>query len=201
MGKCICPNCKSYNIIPVVYGYPSPEAFDEAENGNIKLGGDEILIGMCRPDLFCKDCKTEWCVDNFLSEDVVKVRFRYWSNWGFYDPNSIHEDQWAFDIFLDGMIKYYAYPRENRKVLDKDKVQIKRKQVIEFYDDLLQVFKPWYNFVNSKVYDGCSYELTITYTDGRKKKRTGDVGGGSIDKIVMDFLCTIPEMKDKIEGE
>lgn len=111
------------------------------------------------------------------------------------------EEQWAFEIFPDGVIKYYAYPRAGRKVLDKDKVQIDASRVIAFYDDLLQVFKPWYDFVDCKVCDGCSYELNITYIDGRKKKRTGDVGGGSIDKTIMEFLCTIPEMKEKIMEE
>lgn len=38
MGRCICPNCKSNNIIPIMYGMPAPEAFEEAEKGNLKLG-------------------------------------------------------------------------------------------------------------------------------------------------------------------
>lgn len=49
--------------------------------------------------------------------------------------------------------------------------------------------------------DGCSYELTITYSDNRKRKMHGDLGGGTVDKTVTDFLCTIPEMKIKLEGE
>ena len=35
---------------------------------------------------------------------------------------------------LNGVIKYYAYPRAGRKVLDKDKVQIDASRVIAFYD-------------------------------------------------------------------
>lgn len=29
----------------------------------------------------------------------------------------------------------------------------------------------------------------------------GDLGGGTVDKIVTGFLCTIPEMKEKIGGK
>lgn len=63
------------------------------------------------PDKFCKDCEFEWSVDRFVAEDIVKVRFRYWSNWGCIDPESLTEEQWAFEVFPDGTIKYFAYPR------------------------------------------------------------------------------------------
>lgn len=63
------------------------------------------------------------------------------------------------------------------------------------------IFKPCYNFVDCEVCGGCIYEMTITYTDGRKKKLTKDVSGGSIDKTIMNFLCSIPEMKEKINGD
>lgn len=36
MGKCICPNCKSKDIIPIIYGYPTPETMKSAEVGTIK---------------------------------------------------------------------------------------------------------------------------------------------------------------------
>ena len=87
----------------------------------------------------------------------------------------------------------------SRRVLDKDKVQIEGKRVIGFYESLLDAFKPWNMIEECRVCDGCSYQLDITYSDGRKRKHTGDLGGGTIDKLVMDFLGTIPELKEKIE--
>lgn len=130
MGKCICPKCKSENIAPIMYGYPSREAFEEAEKGNLKLGGCEILIdGFAMPDRFCKDCETEWCVDRLEADAILK---------------------------------------------------------------------PWNMVEECRVCDGCSYRLDITYCDGRKKSHMGDIGGGTIDKLVMDFLESMPEMKDKI---
>lgn len=29
--ECICPKCKSNNVIPIMYGYPAPEAMEEVE--------------------------------------------------------------------------------------------------------------------------------------------------------------------------
>ena len=58
MAKCICPNCKSENIIPIMYGYPAPEAMEAAVAGELKLGGCEVYIDGCdMPDKFCKDCE------------------------------------------------------------------------------------------------------------------------------------------------
>ena len=94
MAKCICPKCKSENIIPIMYGYPAPEAMEAAVAVELKLGGCEVYIDGCdMPDKFCKDCEFEWSVDHFLAEDIVKVRFRYWSNWGFMDSELLTEEQ------------------------------------------------------------------------------------------------------------
>lgn len=126
MSKCICPECKSNNVVPIIYRYPAIKTIEEAEKGNLKLGGCLVynIDGCGMSDRYCKDCKYEWCVDNFLVEDILKVRFRYWSNWGVLDPDSLQEDQWGFDILPEGIIKYFAYPRESRRILDKDVVKI-----------------------------------------------------------------------------
>ena len=197
---CICPKCKSNNVIPIIYGYPAPETVVEAEKGNFKLGGCIEFIGGGQPDRFCKACGHEWCVENFLVDDIVKIRFRYWTNWGCYDPESIEEDQWAFEVFPNGKIQYFAYPRASRRILDKEMVHIKKDRVADFYQNVIWLYRPWTEIIKCQVCDGCSYELTITYKDNRKKKMHGDLGGGTVDKTVTDFLCTIPEMKIKLEG-
>ena len=183
-----------------MYGYPSHDAFIEAEKGNIKLGGCEVFVGGGQPDCFCKECEYEWCIENFLVEDIKKIRFRYWSNWGYYDLDSIQEDQWAFEIFPDGTVKYYSYSRASRRVLDKEIVHIDKGRIADFYQKVIWLYRPWTEIIDCMVCDGCSYELAITYADNRKKKMHGDLGGGTVDKTITEFLCTIPEMKVKMEG-
>lgn len=95
------------------------------------------IVGGGMADRYCKDCGNEWCVDGFLVEDIVKIRFRYWSNWGFYDPKSLVEEQWAFEVFPDGTIKYFAYPRASRRVVDKEVVHIEKDRVADFYQNVI----------------------------------------------------------------
>lgn len=202
MGNCICPKCKSSDVIPIMYGYPSQEAVEMAEQGKLKLGGCTVYgISGDMADRFCRKCQHEWCIGDFLAEDIVKVRFRYWSNWGFFDPESMIEEQWAFDVFSDGRIRYSSYPRASRRVLDSAKVSVPREQVRDFFQKVVQILNRPVDIIECKVCDGCSYEFCITYPDNRKKKLYGDLGGGTVDKTVMDFLLSIPEIKEKIEED
>ena len=50
-----CPKCGSPNYIPIVYGYPTHEAFEKEERGEL------ILAGCCifepnPPNKKCKNC-------------------------------------------------------------------------------------------------------------------------------------------------
>lgn len=98
------------------------------------------------------------------------------------------------------VVKYFAYPRASRRVFDKEIVHIEKDRVADFYQNVIWLYCPWTEIIECKVCDGYSYELTITYKDNRKKKMHGDLGGGTVDKTVTNFLCTIPKMKARIEG-
>ena len=55
LGADGCPHCGSTNYIPIVYGYPTHEAFEKAERGEL------ILAGCCifephPPNKKCKNC-------------------------------------------------------------------------------------------------------------------------------------------------
>jgi hypothetical protein len=58
MKKKTCPRRRSKNVIPIMYGYPTSEAGDEAEKGLIKLGG--CCVSDDDPQWYCKDCKKEF---------------------------------------------------------------------------------------------------------------------------------------------
>ena len=54
-----CPYCGSSNYIPIVYGYPTHEAFEKADRGEL------ILAGCCifeknPPRHSCKNCHREY---------------------------------------------------------------------------------------------------------------------------------------------
>lgn len=79
--------------------------------------------------------------------------------------------------------------------------ELSKARVNDFYNQVIWLYRSWTEIVDCRVCDGCSYELTITYKDNRKRKFSGDIGGGTIDETIMNFLKSIPEMKQKIEGE
>lgn len=196
MKKCVCPKCKSEKVIPVIYGEVSDEA---VKAGKIKPGSHLQNKDGCKmPDKYCKDCEYEWSMDHFVADDIVKVRFRYWNNYRFYQDESIEEGQWVFDILPDGTIGYYSYPSNSRRIIEREKVHISREKVTDFYNEVIWLYRPWTEIERYEVCDGSSYELTITYKDNRKRKFHGDVGGGTVDKIVFEFIGTIPEFSEKI---
>jgi hypothetical protein len=52
-----CPRCGSAEAIPIVYGYPTPEAFEASERGEFRLGG--CVIGPESPEFECAGCGAE----------------------------------------------------------------------------------------------------------------------------------------------
>ena len=54
----ICPGCKSDKVIPILYGYPTHEAFLSVEEGKLVLGGCEVSDEA--PNWHCKECSKEW---------------------------------------------------------------------------------------------------------------------------------------------
>ncbi len=57
-----CPNCKTKKgVIPIIYGLPAPEAFEEEKKGKLVLGG--CCVGPDSPDWYCKSCGEEWKSD------------------------------------------------------------------------------------------------------------------------------------------
>lgn len=196
MKKCVCPKCKSEKVIPVIYGEVSDEA---VKAGKIKAGSHLQNKDGCKmPDKYCKDCEYEWSMDHFVADDIVKVRFRYWNNYRFYQDESIEEGQWVFDILPDGTIGYYSYPSNSRRIIEREEVHISREKVTGFYNEVIWLYRPWTEIERYEVCDGSSYELTITFKDNRKRKFHGDVGGGTVDKTVFGFIGTIPEFSEKI---
>ena len=53
-----CPKCDSQNIVKIFYGMPNLEAFLQAQEGKIHLGG--CCITDSDPEYHCDDCAHEW---------------------------------------------------------------------------------------------------------------------------------------------
>ena len=58
----ICPECrKSVVPVPIAYGYPSPELFEDADAGRVRLGG--CVITGDDPQWACPACEAPLFAD------------------------------------------------------------------------------------------------------------------------------------------
>lgn len=83
----------------------------------------------------------------------------------------------------------YSYWGQSRKYQWKEEAVCSTNKVMSFYRQLKKsVFADPKDIDVCQVCDGCSYQLQITFTDGRRKIVNGDLGGGTIDRLVLKFL-------------
>jgi hypothetical protein len=51
--RAVCPYCRENDeVIPILYGFPTPEGFEKAERGEVYIGGCVIMGG--QPRYYCK---------------------------------------------------------------------------------------------------------------------------------------------------
>jgi len=53
-----CVQCGSHEAIPIVYGLPGPELLEQAEAGEVILGG--CVVAEDSPIFHCNECGHEW---------------------------------------------------------------------------------------------------------------------------------------------
>jgi hypothetical protein len=63
MGEETCPVCGSHDVVPIMYGLPSPEAEEDAMNGKVVLGG--CVVEENSPTLYCKSCEHNWYDESY----------------------------------------------------------------------------------------------------------------------------------------
>jgi hypothetical protein len=49
-----CPRCGAADVRPILYGFPSSEAIDAADRGELVLGG--CVVSEDDPDIACRAC-------------------------------------------------------------------------------------------------------------------------------------------------
>ena len=57
-----CPVCNE-NLVQIIYGMPTPEAFEKAEKKEIYLGGCEVFVGLEQPIYHCYNCNNNFYKD------------------------------------------------------------------------------------------------------------------------------------------
>ena len=187
----VCPKCRSDRTAPILYGYPSHEAFEAEERGDLILGGCEMIDGMPHEDYGCLDCRYRWSKELFPATQITKIRYKVVEN----GPCTIDSQQsWVYEIYPDGRCKEYTYQGQNRKYQFKTEEKVSEKKAYRLACSLQKIIGAplWEkNIVEGEVCDGCSYKLQITYADKRKEFINGDVAGGTFDSILEKFVRSV----------
>jgi hypothetical protein len=179
-----CPSCNSTNVSEILYGMPTYEAFEMAERGELLLGGCEVCDG--QPDYGCLDCKFQWSKMSLPASAIKKLRFKVWENGpGFLDMMKT----WVYEIHCDGKIVKYTYYGSSRKYTERREASVSEKKLMKLYNEIQKVVSSnSEDIIVSRVCDGSSYQLQVSYIDGSKEILDGDIGGDTIYKILVKFI-------------
>ena len=53
-----CPECRSKEVIPIIYGLPTYDTWIKAEKGKLLIGG--CCFSDYSPKWHCKNCSYDW---------------------------------------------------------------------------------------------------------------------------------------------
>lgn len=110
-----CPKCGSSNVCEILYGMPTGEAYELAEQGKLILGGCDIIIGdLPQPDYGCLDCKFEWAPELLPASYMVKIRFKVWTSIGISEDIQRYT---VYEMFPNGLVRIYRYEGTSRNKL------------------------------------------------------------------------------------
>ncbi|MDP5184414.1 hypothetical protein QOZ88_17400 [Blastococcus sp. BMG 814] len=67
----VCPRCGRENSIPLVYGLPGSDLFEQAESGRVALGG--CLVMDEQPAFVCRSCDLAWGDESDPTADEAEL--------------------------------------------------------------------------------------------------------------------------------
>lgn len=101
------------------------------------------------------------------------------------------QHKWVYEIFPSGLCRLYSYIGTSGRYIDKQIAEVDSGRVHKLTESIQNTLGAplWErSIVDIVVSDGCGYDMQISYTDNRKKKISGDVGGGTFDTLMEEFV-------------
>ena len=182
--KIICPECKSNKTVPILYGYPAPDAMAAAMSGEIMLGG--CVIDFPQADRGCLECGYKWSKQLLPGKSIKKVRYKVSENGlcAFEDMKT-----WVYEFFPDGKCVKYVYRGRERHYEEREIETVPKAKISFLYNKIQKYMScDLLDGIVSDVCDGCSYQLNVTYLDGRSEVKRGDVGMHTYEVPVEQFI-------------
>lgn len=167
-----CPKCHGNKTVPIVYGMPSAETWEESKAGRFALGG--CVIGAESPKWHCLVCGHEWgkhlLTPNDLelpSSDPIKPVKLEFEIGGFDMPARYYV--WLEDDTLKYGMGYGA------EILELKAAAVPTARKWSNFREKLDAIGVWQwkkHYDNPTILDGVQWELAIDY-GGKKIKADG----------------------------
>ena len=162
--KLVCPKCGSREAMEILYGYPSSEAFEAADRGEIFLGG--CCVSGDDPLYCCKECDYSWGkefeIDIMPFMQTIKA-----SVGGFFGPNYCIE----VDI-KKGTLKYSCTEGREGNSIEKIITDSDWKKLVSGLKRC--DFKYWLDEYNDPyILDGTQWSVEITLNSGEEIRKWG----------------------------
>jgi len=159
-----CPNCGSTNVLGILYGMPTHEAFLKAEAGEIKLGG--CCITGNDPEYFCKDCENEWDKRQVVDHAYNQINAINASVGGYFEG--------CYEVKIDfknSNLKWKHFSEGFEEAFDKN---IGIEEVMNFVEELKNIgFLNWkQKYVDPHTLDGTQWSVEIV-REGRNINKHG----------------------------
>lgn len=161
-----CPKCGSKNSVKIVYGMPSHELFEEAQAGNVKLGG--CVITEDNSDYCCKDCEHEWNKEQAIDAAYSRIKAIKASVGGYFGG--------YYNVDVDLVDSKVAWSRwgggkDEKTILKTIRVASANKFVEQL--KMLNLLNWKAKYIEHDVCDGTQWSVEII-TAGRTFRKVGD---------------------------
>ncbi|WP_051188615.1 hypothetical protein [Proteocatella sphenisci] len=160
-----CPRCGSLNVIKIIYGMQTHDAFLMTEEGKIKLGS--CCITDSEPEYYCKDCENEWgrqiSIDKAYNE-IIRIKTSVGGYFGGY-----------FEVDIDYENRKLKWSHLCAGAEDYYEKTIRQNTLYKFIDELKMLnLLDWKSkYIEPDVCDGTQWSLEIIKS-GRNIKKYGD---------------------------
>lgn len=160
-----CPKCGSSKVIKILYGMPTYESFQLAEEGKIKLGG--CCITGLDPEYFCKDCENEWdrqTVIDSAYNSIQRIKASVGGYFGGY-----------YEVKIDFSTRKLRWTHLGVGAEDYYEKIVRQSNLDKFIEELkiINLLKWKSKYIESDICDGTQWSIEIV-KDGRKLKKYGD---------------------------
>ncbi|ADU29131.1 hypothetical protein [Evansella cellulosilytica] len=158
MNVKVCPNCFSKDVANIIYGYPSHELLEEANEGKVKLGG--CIISVDDPEYACNACDHSWTKEDVIQLNYQNIERLIATVGGHFGEN------YEIDINLkSGQVQWRGELENVEERWDK-----KKRDHFRYQLRMTNILSWKKQYEKEAIRDGTSWSLVITVNNRKRRK-------------------------------